>query len=174
MWNRFFYAFCIGIFLHHLIATALFLLPVNKFSRSYSEYVSGYMLPLFYQRWKLFAPDPPMTSLHFLYRCKVKGDWVDWRDLSSNLQHEFSQNPFGGAGKFLLVQNSIGQKAVKSEYGYRKANSSAYEFCKKEFGPVIEETQIRIAHIKTKPFDKRTDADFIPEKTLTNFPSLRL
>lgn len=66
----------------HLSATFLYNAPANPVSQRYAKQVDGWMVPLFQQNWRLFAPDPMSQNVTVLARARLRPDgrvtgWVD-------------------------------------------------------------------------------------------------
>lgn len=66
------------VFFWHLLATCLYLAPLNPFAKYYQKPVNWYMRPLFAQHWGLFAPEPATSSLELHVRCAENGTWRSW------------------------------------------------------------------------------------------------
>lgn len=45
--------------------------------------VDRYMVPLFHQNWRLFAPDLPRYNCELEFRIAVHNEWTDWADASA-------------------------------------------------------------------------------------------
>ncbi|HET9255137.1 MAG TPA: DUF5819 family protein, partial [Pseudonocardiaceae bacterium] len=55
----------------HFVMTFLFVAPPNPISARAHDAIGSYMLPYFYQDWKLFAPNPAKTDPHLLVRARI-------------------------------------------------------------------------------------------------------
>jgi Family of unknown function (DUF5819) len=56
----------------HFTFTLAFLTPINPLKLRALPFINGYMVPLFEQRWELFAPDPLVDTRYLLVSCRVK------------------------------------------------------------------------------------------------------
>ncbi len=54
--------------------TLAFLTPLNPLKMRALPLINGYMVPLFEQRWELFAPDPLVDTRYLLVSCRVAGE----------------------------------------------------------------------------------------------------
>ncbi|WP_235029294.1 DUF5819 family protein [Streptomyces sp. 3213.3] len=55
-------ALCLATALVHVLLVFLYVAPPNALSRQYSRQVDAWVLPLFEQNWRLFAPDPESVN----------------------------------------------------------------------------------------------------------------
>ncbi len=55
----------------HFTVTLAFLTPLNPVKLRVLSSVNWYMVPLFEQRWELFAPDPLVDTRYLLVACRV-------------------------------------------------------------------------------------------------------
>ena len=96
--------FVLILFLHHLGVTFLYLLPSNPMSSFYSGYAKKYMKLFFSQGWSLFAPEPPLSSLKLLYRCKHSNqEWGEWKNPLDEAIKTHQRNRFTFYGKLLFI-----------------------------------------------------------------------
>jgi hypothetical protein len=49
--------------------------------------VDRYVVPMFHQNWKLFAPDLPKNDTQLEYRYYREGGWYDWVDITAECGH---------------------------------------------------------------------------------------
>ncbi|MFF7641877.1 DUF5819 family protein [Streptomyces canus] len=55
-------ALCLATTLVHVLLVFLHVAPPNPLSRQYSRQINAWVLPLFEQNWRLFAPDPESVN----------------------------------------------------------------------------------------------------------------
>lgn len=99
-----------GLFVVHVVCTALYLLPRNPLSAAWDGPVRAYMEPLFAQRWLLFAPEPATNSLKLWSRYECAGAWTRWRDPAAPLLAVHQRNRLSPAGKLLYISNGIARE----------------------------------------------------------------
>jgi hypothetical protein len=99
-----------ALFVVHVVATALYLLPRNPLSAAWDGPVRAYMEPLFSQRWLLFAPEPATNSLKLWSRYECRGAWTRWRDPAEPLLAEHQRNRLSPAGKLLYISNGLARE----------------------------------------------------------------
>jgi hypothetical protein len=56
----------------HFTFTLAFLTPINPVKLRVLPLINSYMVPLFEQRWELFAPDPLVDTRFLLVSCRLK------------------------------------------------------------------------------------------------------
>lgn len=105
--------FIILAFLHHLVCTALYLIPLNPLSNYYLRYVATYMAPIFDQNWKLFAPEPSIQYHRLWYRCKNGPDWSMWNDPTESLVKQYQHNRLSTMGKLRYIQENISRMLIQ-------------------------------------------------------------
>lgn len=67
------FAACWVWLLVHFACTAVYLAPVSALKAQLYPHVAAYLLPLFRQRWSLFAPDPDGTTKYLQVACTYEG-----------------------------------------------------------------------------------------------------
>lgn len=63
---------CALFFLFHFTMTFLYVAPINPISLDLNSQVNRYMLPVFQQNWRLFAPNPVSEERGLLVRARLK------------------------------------------------------------------------------------------------------
>ncbi|MGW0392558.1 DUF5819 family protein [Streptomyces sp. NPDC003042] len=90
---------CLAVALIHVLLVFLHVAPANTVSQLYSRPVNAWVLPLFEQNWRLFAPDPESVNRQISARTlrtapdgtvEVSG----WFDLSAVDESSVEHNPF--------------------------------------------------------------------------------
>lgn len=65
----------------HFLLTACYLAPESVVPTKALYLSKGYMVPMFHQRLKVFAPEPPSDSPHLQFRCtfsdSTTSSWID-------------------------------------------------------------------------------------------------
>ena len=67
------------------------------------QIVDDYCVPLFYQNWKLFAPDVPAFDAQLEYRVQQTEGWSSWSDLSGN-SNTYGQDVYETIEQGLLAE----------------------------------------------------------------------
>lgn len=71
---------CVGILLFHFAMLGFYALPdgwKNPYLNSLNRW---YVLPQFHHNFVVFAPDPPLSNQHFVFRFqKQYGQWTSWQ-----------------------------------------------------------------------------------------------
>lgn len=96
----------LSIFTAHLLATFLYLAPVNPVTAEYKPVINAYMSPLFSQNWGLFAPAPATASLKLFYRCEGE-KWSSWYDVLTPLYQTHHTLPFTYRGKITYIYQTL-------------------------------------------------------------------
>ncbi|MBV1858158.1 MAG: hypothetical protein KUG77_07070 [Nannocystaceae bacterium] len=80
---------CSSVLILHFVATCVFLMPLSILGVHFGSTVNRYMVPLFQQRWSLFAPDPPLRNVFLHFQCEQEnGEMSPWLDRASVLKQE--------------------------------------------------------------------------------------
>ncbi|MFK4224712.1 DUF5819 family protein [Streptomyces sp. NPDC019890] len=90
---------CLATALVHVLLVFLHVAPPNSVSRQYSRQVDAWVLPLFEQNWRLFAPDPESVNRRFSVRTKHTGpagtvQVSDWFELTAIDKSAVKHNAF--------------------------------------------------------------------------------
>ncbi|MFF9770131.1 DUF5819 family protein [Streptomyces sp. NPDC014636] len=90
---------CLATALVHVLLVFLEVAPPNPMSRLYSRQVNAWVLPLFEQNWRLFAPDPQSVnrqiSARTMHTAADGTDQVsDWFDLTAVDTAAVKHDPF--------------------------------------------------------------------------------
>ena len=89
---------CLAASLLHVLLVFLYVAPPNVVSQRYSSQINSWILPLFEQSWRLFAPDPEAVTRQILARTRHTApdgtqQVTDWFDLTaadeSAVEHNF-------------------------------------------------------------------------------------
>ena len=96
------------LFLCHFAATVIYLTE-GKYTPDYVNYRIGkYMLPLFHQNWKVFAPEPAISSARLFYRTqKQDSTWTRWKDPGFEWILKHQQNRLSYYGKKYYIHKRI-------------------------------------------------------------------
>jgi hypothetical protein len=90
---------CLAVTLIHVALIFLHVAPANAISQQYSKQINAWVLPVFEQNWRLFAPDPESVNRQISARTmrtapngtvQVSG----WFDLSGVDNSTIEHNPF--------------------------------------------------------------------------------
>ena len=99
----------VAAFSLHFFVTVLYLLPPNLANQALAVPIHSYMSSVFLQNWKLFSPDPSISSIKIAVRCRYNTEaWAPWDDPAESLLHNLYRNRTTGLGKVLYMYNAIG------------------------------------------------------------------
>lgn len=95
--RRFVALACLALVALHTVFTLAYLTPLNPIKVGVMARVDAYMLPVFGQKWELFAPDPKGKTHYLLVSCRVpRGDGTleetPWLDTTSRLYAQHYSN----------------------------------------------------------------------------------
>lgn len=86
---------CATLLIAHFLATLVFLMPLSIMGVHYGAPARSYIVPLFQQRWSLFAPDPPLRNVFLHFQCEQPdGSISPWMDRASVLQRKHASYRF--------------------------------------------------------------------------------
>ena len=93
----------------HFLVTLLYLSPPNLAKQALAVPIRIYMSDLFLQNWKLFSPEPAISSIKVAVRCRdSEGIWTPWGDPIEDLLSELYKNRMTGIGKVIYLYHAIG------------------------------------------------------------------
>jgi predicted DCC family thiol-disulfide oxidoreductase YuxK len=70
----------------HFAATLVHIMPLTSLGVMFGKAVTGYIHPLFTQRWSLFAPEPPLQNTRLNVQCRTAdGKETAWLDTDREL-----------------------------------------------------------------------------------------
>ena len=75
----------------------------NPLRQAMTSVLDVYYHKLFYQRWRLFAPEPSTASKKFYYRCHSDGEWSPWQDPIAPLLEKHYRYRVSHHGKELRI-----------------------------------------------------------------------
>ena len=102
----------------HFSATLVYVEPGKYFPPFVISAIRAYMLPIFYQNWVVFAPEPTINSNKFWYRCKTKNQqWSVWIDPGEELLQKHYANRFLYYGKLHEMYDHLVRR-LYSTYEY--------------------------------------------------------
>ncbi|WSB05384.1 DUF5819 family protein [Streptomyces sp. NBC_01794] len=78
-------ALCLAVALVHVLLVFLYVAPPNAISQAYSRQINAWVLPVFEQNWRLFAPNPQSVNRQISARTRLTApdgtarvsDWID-------------------------------------------------------------------------------------------------
>lgn len=70
----------LGAFVSHWAIIVVGVGRDNPLRQAMTSVLDVYYQKLFYQRWRLFAPEPSTASKKFYYRCHNDDAWSPWQD----------------------------------------------------------------------------------------------
>ena len=70
----------LGAFVSHWAIIVVGVGRDNPLRQAMTSVLEVYYQKLFYQRWRLFAPEPSTASKKFYYRCHNDDAWSPWQD----------------------------------------------------------------------------------------------
>ncbi len=70
----------LGAFVSHWAIIVVGVGRDNPLRQAMTSVLDVYYQKLFYQRWRLFAPEPSTASKKFYYRCHNDDSWSPWQD----------------------------------------------------------------------------------------------
>ena len=68
------------IFFLHWSFISISVLPDSLEKNIFVSKVKSYTSLFFYQRWRMFAPEPALFSKKIKFKCKTDNSWSDWVD----------------------------------------------------------------------------------------------
>ena len=93
------------IFAVHWLFIVISLSPENALKASTRSVIETYVGTFFFQRWRLFAPDPGTFSKKLFYRCRdERDDWTEWKNSGDDLLEQHYRYRITHHGKLLRVQ----------------------------------------------------------------------
>ena len=160
-----------SLFVWHVLATVLYVAPVNPLTPLYRPGVDRYMTPLFSQNWNLFAPEPATSSLQFWYRCQsAEGRWSGWKDPIIHLIRQHRENRFTPRGKLIYVYQSIARRSLnqylkysdmdhfEKDPAYQTARRFTTDLCLRS--GTAKKAQFQVVKIFAKNFSRRHSDEF--------------
>ncbi|PCJ84828.1 MAG: hypothetical protein COA57_08510 [Flavobacteriales bacterium] len=191
------------VFVFHFSATLIYLSDGKFTPYRVNFWVGQYMLPLFHQSWKMFAPEPPTGSIRFYYRCKLKdAGWVKWKDANFELVYKHQSNRFSHYGKkFAMLQQisrhleyeyySLEEKCISSGekndcaafingkitavHSYKVARKYIEDICNMKYPEHgLEEIEFSVVTFPVIPFLERKTTDIKPKPVIIRFPVITL
>lgn len=114
--------FVLFFLVFHFTLTLLFNSPYKV------PFLNKYMIPLFDQNWRFFAPDPPMESrtLFFRYRKNEPDSWSTWINPGKSSQAKFDYNRFSYHGKLVHLNASICYYLNAEAFNFINNESSSF------------------------------------------------
>ncbi|MDC0711062.1 DUF5819 family protein [Stigmatella sp. ncwal1] len=103
----------------HWAAIVISISNPNPIRERFGAAADFYVGPLFFQKWRLFSPDPGTYSKKFLYRCRLGVDgWTDWRSPVDELLESHYRLRVTHHGRLLRIPISfalgLAQEAAKT------------------------------------------------------------
>lgn len=126
----------------HLVMTAVYLGPPNLIKMEYGAAVQRYMLPLFYQNWHLFSPNPSVSSTKLVVRCEQDGAWGDWQDPLEYWYEKHYRYRVTGHGKVIYAIRAVGTDLLNKLSSIQGACLEGYD----EVTPAAN----KLCHLKAK------------------------
>ena len=109
------------------------LILIFCFSQFFNPRVVGvatkYVFPLFNQNWRMFAPEPPLSSYKIYYRCRFETDrFSEWINPGKELLLQHQQNRFWNYGKQFNIYESIHRelKYIDTRVSYELDSARCY------------------------------------------------
>ena len=91
-------------------------MPLSIVGIHFGKTAHRYIVPLFQQRWSLFAPDPPLRNVFLHFQCEQTGGKTSpWLDRASVLQHEHASYRFTPEAYLFRVDRAAVMTAVGSK-----------------------------------------------------------
>jgi hypothetical protein len=96
------------IFLAHLSAVVIYEFGKETMPYPVVKLADRYVVPWFFQNYKMFAPDPTDQIHSFLYRVKEDGEWSAWHQPVYQYQQGHWANRLGNSGDMYRIVNWMG------------------------------------------------------------------
>lgn len=107
---------CAVVLVAHFLATVVFLMPLSIVGVRFGSAAHRYIVPVFQQRWSLFAPDPPLQNVFLHFQCKQSDGAVSpWFDRASVLQEEHASYRFTPEAYLFRIDRAAVMTAVGSK-----------------------------------------------------------
>lgn len=94
----------------HWLSIGVFLMPKNPVRELMKSAIEPYVGSLFYQRWRLFAPDPSTSNIKLLFRClTTQGDdnSVPWQEAGQLLLRKHYRYRLGPQGRLIRIPHKL-------------------------------------------------------------------
>ncbi len=105
----------IFIFFVHFLFTLIYATDGKYTSAPINKVTAKYMLPLFHQNWKLFAPDPPPCELKVLYRYHIENETSTWNYLSEDFIKKHHTYRISWHGKMLRMHEYYARNLISMQ-----------------------------------------------------------
>ena len=116
IWTRTLTLVCALVLILHFLATIVFLMPLSILGVHFGSVAHEYVVPIFQQRWSLFAPDPPLRNVFLHFQCEQEDDVVSpWLDRASVLQREHATYRFTPESYLFRIDRAAVLTAVGSK-----------------------------------------------------------
>ncbi len=104
---------CSSVLVLHFLATIVFLMPLSIPGVHFGSAAHRYIVPVFQQRWSLFAPDPPLRNVFLHFQCeRADGEVGPWLDRASVLQQEHALYRFTPEAYLFRVDRAAAMTAL--------------------------------------------------------------
>lgn len=123
----------------HLLMIGLYLGPANLAKKELSRVVEAYVLPLFYQDWHLFSPNPGFQVTRVWVKCTdEKGKTGEWLDALLPFERAHYRNRLSSHGTFVHVVQKNAEDLMKEYYARKEACGKTGKRCRE--ATLIEQT----------------------------------
>jgi hypothetical protein len=160
-------ALLIAALVIHYAFTLAFLTPLNPVKLRALPLINAYMVPLFEQRWELFAPDPLVDTRYLLVSCRLKreGGGVDERPYSNmtaayrELKHRYRLTPADRLerAQFAPIHMMMGEQDALAKRLLAHPDNDSPEFAKAR--EVIEENRNERGRAGVRLLDRVASAE---------------
>ncbi len=112
----------------------------NPLRQAMTSVLDVYYHKLFYQRWRLFAPEPSTASKKFYYRCHNDGDWGPWQDPIAPLLEKHYRYRVSHHGKELRIPIRLATSIGRDLQALEDAAQCETEACDRQVSHRLRST----------------------------------
>ena len=112
----------------------------NPLRQAMTSVLDVYYHKLFYQRWRLFAPEPSTASKKFYYRCHSDGEWSPWQDPIAPLLEKHYRYRVSHHGKELRIPIRLATSIGRDLQALEAAAQCETEACDRQVSHRLRST----------------------------------